>query len=376
MPPRRVRVLLAGGGTAGHVAPAVAVARALVARGHRPESIHFVGSARGQEAHLVPAAGFSVTLLPGRGIARRLAGRDLIRNAGAVAGLATAVVRAAALVARLRPGVVLSVGGYASVPATAAAVVLRRPLVLHEQNAVPGASNRLFARFARASAVSFEGTPLPRAVVTGNPVRPEIAAIDRSPAAMAAARQALGLPADAVVVAVTGGSLGARRINEAVFGLVRAWADRSDVAVHHAVGRRDWAGVQADLPRPTAGGLRYQPVEFEERMAQLLAAADVAVCRAGGSVAELAAAGVPSVLVPLPGAPGDHQRANASAMVRAGAAVLVPDAELTAERLAAELTLLVDDAPRRAAMAAAAAALGRPDAADRVAVLLERHARS
>lgn len=376
MTPTRGGVLLAGGGTAGHVVPALAVARALVARGHRPDSLHFVGSARGQEAHMVPEAGFSVTLLPGRGISRRLTGRALIANAGAVAGLAAAVVRAVALVARLRPGVVLSVGGYASVPAAAAAVALRRPLVLHEQNAVPGASNRLFARFARASAVSFEGTPLPRAVVTGNPVRPEIAAVDRSPAAVAAARLALGLPVDAVLVAVTGGSLGARRINEAVFGLVRDWAGRTDVAVRHAVGRRDWAAVQAELPRPGAGGLCYQPVEFEDRMADLLVAADVAVCRAGGSVAELAAAGVPSVLVPLPGAPGDHQTANAIAMVRAGAAVVVPDCDLTAERLAAELTPLVEDAPRRAAMAAAAASLGRPDAADRVADLLERHARS
>lgn len=375
MGPPRTGFLLAGGGTAGHVVPALAVARALVARGHAPESIHFVGSARGQEAHLVPEAGFSATLLTGRGISRRLSAGALVANAGAVAGLAGAVARALVLVARSRPRAVLSVGGYASVPAAAAAVLLRRPLVLQEQNAVPGSANRLFARFAAATAVAFDGTALPRAVVTGNPLRPEIVALDRSAGGVAAARRALGLPPGAVVVAVTGGSLGSRRINEATFGLVQAWADRAGVAVRHAVGRRDWAGVQAALPQPPAGGLVYQPVEFEDRMAELLAAADVAVCRSGGSVAELAAAGLPAVLVPLPGAPGDHQTANAAALVRAGAAVMVPDAELTAARLAAELTGLVDDPGRRASMVAAAARLGRPDAADRVADLVERHAR-
>lgn len=369
-------VVLAGGGTAGHVLPALAVARALVSRGHRPEDLLFVGSSRGQEARLVPAAGFPLARLPGRGISRRRSPAALLANVGAGAGLAVAAVRALVLVGRRRPGVVLSVGGYASVPAALAAVVLRRPLVLHEQNAVPGAANRVFARFARACAVSFAGTPLPRAVHTGNPVRPEIAALDRSPGARAAARLALGLPAAAVVIAVTGGSLGSRRINEATFGLVEAWSDRSGVALRHAVGRRDWASVQARLPRPPAGGITYQPVEFEDHMELLLAAADLAVARAGGSVAELAAAGLPSVLVPLPGAPGDHQTANAAALAGAGAARLVPDAELTAGRLADELEPLVADGGARAAMGAAAARLGRRDAADRVAELLERHARS
>ncbi|MEO6121564.1 MAG: glycosyltransferase, partial [Acidimicrobiales bacterium] len=200
-------------------------------------------------------------------------------------------------------------------------------------------------------------------------------AIDRSDAGRHVARAALGLPGGAVVVAVVGGSLGSRRINDAVFGLVEAWSDRHDVAVRHAVGARDWSAVQDRLPRPPVGGLIYQPVEYEERMSVLLAAADLIVCRSGGSVAELAAAGLPSVLVPLPGAPGDHQSANAAAVARSGAAVVVADAELTAERLATELGPLVADGARRAAMARAAAALSRPDAAERVADLLERHGR-
>jgi UDP-N-acetylglucosamine--N-acetylmuramyl-(pentapeptide) pyrophosphoryl-undecaprenol N-acetylglucosamine transferase len=363
----RTWAVVAGGGTAGHVLPAVAVAQALVARGHRAESIHFVGSRRGIEATVVPAAGFGITLLPGRGIARRLSWD----NVGAVLGLVAAAVQGVVLLARRRPAVVLSVGGYAAAPCAFGAVLLRIPLVLHDQNAVPGSVNRLVGRFARAAAVSFPGTPLPRAEVTGNPVRPEIAAVDRSPAGRAAARAALGLPDDSVVVAAFGGSLGARSVNRAVTGLVGAWASRRDVVVYHVVGRRDWsAGVRAAA---TEG---YRPVEYEDRMPLVLAAADVAVCRAGGTtVAELAVVGLPSVLVPLPGAPGDHQTANAAALVQAGAAVLVPDVALTPERLARELDALVADPERREAMGRAARSCAVPDAANRVAMLLDRHAR-
>lgn len=364
--------VIAGGGTAGHLLPALALARALVARGHGADTIHFVGACRGPEARRVPEAGFGVTLLPGRGIARRLT----VANVGAVAGLGRALLRGLGLVAARRPGVVVVMGGYASVPCAVAAVVLRVPLVVHEQNAVPGLANRLAARFARVSAVSFPGTALPRAVVTGNPVRAEVLAVERSPAGRARAAEALGLPPGRTVVAAFGGSLGARRLNEAVFGVVAAWAGRADLAVRHAVGSRDWAGAEQGLPRPPAGGLVYQAVEYEEDMPLLLAAADLAVCRAGGSsVAELAAVGLPAVLVPLPIAAGDHQTANARALVEAGAAVLVPDHELTPERLAAVVEPLLADPARLAAMGAAGRGLAHPEAADRLAALVEQHAR-
>ena len=368
-------LVIAGGGTAGHVLPALAVARALVARGHASGDIQFVGSSRGIEARIVAEAGFPITLLPGRGLARRLTPA----NVGAVVGLSLAAVRALRLVARWRPSVILAVGGYASVPCAVAAVLLRVPLVLHDQNAVPGLANRLAGRFARASAVSFEATLLPRAVVTGNPVRTEVLAADRSPAGRRAARQALGLASTGLVLAVFGGSLGARRINEAVADLVRTWSPGTELTLYHVVGSRDW-GSRNWTSRDRAGvaqdGLDYRTVEYEERMPLLLAAADVALCRAGGtSVAELAAVGLASVLVPLPSAPGDHQTANAGALVQAGAAVMVPDHELTAERLAAELEPLLGDPGRIATMGKAALALARPDAAERVAALLERHAR-
>jgi undecaprenyldiphospho-muramoylpentapeptide beta-N-acetylglucosaminyltransferase len=367
--------VIAGGGTGGHVVPALAIGRALVARGHAPASVHFVGSSRGIEARLVPAAGFPLTLLPGRGIVRRLS-RD---NVGAVVGLGQAVGRAVALLARRRPKVVVSVGGYASVPCALAAATLRVPIVVHEQNAVPGAANRLAARFARASAVSYPGTLLPRAVVTGNPVRPEILTVQRTAAAREAARTALGLDRDRFVVGVFGGSLGALRINRAVLAAVPAWRDRGDLAIRHVVGDRDWQLVLDELallPAPRPDGLQYQHVRYEDRMDLLLAAADLCLCRAGGNtVAELAVVGMPSILVPFPAATGDHQTANARVFEGAGAAVLVRDAELDGDRLVREVEGLMADPSRLAAMGKAASGLARPGAADDVAALAEEHAR-
>jgi len=379
-----VWAIVAGGGTGGHIVPAIAIGRALVERGHPASSIHYVGSRRGLDGQMVPNAGFNITLLPGRGIVRRLSWA----NVGAVAGLVAAVFQATVLVARTRPSVVVAVGGYASVACALAAAVLRVPLVVAEQNAAPGLANRLAARFARACAVSFQGTPLPRAVMTGNPVRPEILAIDRSPEGRAGARAALGLPADRRVVAVAGGSLGAARINEAVLGLAATWAGCGQVAIRHVAGQRDFEAVSSRAPRPRSSQaepargsgddehLVYQVVAFEDRMDLLLAAADVGVHRSGAStVSELAVAGLPAVLVPLPGAPADHQTQNALRLAEAGAAVLVPDGELDASRLESELDRLLRDDAALKAMGEAARGMARPEAAAAVAALVEAHAR-
>jgi UDP-N-acetylglucosamine--N-acetylmuramyl-(pentapeptide) pyrophosphoryl-undecaprenol N-acetylglucosamine transferase len=371
--------LVAGGGTAGHLQPALAIAEALVEEGHPRDTIEFVGSERGQDRSALDGRGFPFTLLPGRGIVRSLAPRDLAANLGAVIGLATALVRGFGVVARSRPQVVVSVGGYASLAASTAAVVLRVPLVLVNVDAVPGAANRLFGRFARASAVGWAGNPLPRAVVTGTPVRPEIAAVRRDQADRRAARRELGLPEDRLTVAVFGGSLGARRINQAATGLAEAWADRTDRSVYHVVGQRDW-DAEAGRPGRPAGreeaGLRVVRVPYEQRMDLLYAAADLVVCRAGAmTVAELAVAGVPSVLVPLPGAPGDHQTANARVLERAGASVLLADRECDAPTLAVTLDRMLADPVGLDAMGRAARSLGRRDAARAGARLVEAHAR-
>jgi UDP-N-acetylglucosamine:LPS N-acetylglucosamine transferase len=361
---------VAGGGTAGHLLPGLAVARALVARGHDPATIHFVGAERGPERDLVPEAGFTVDVLPGRGIQRRLA----VANVGAVVDLVRAVLRGIGLVRRHRPAVVVALGGYASFACGLGAVLTRRPLVLLEQNRKAGAVNRVLRWFATAAAVSFEGTDLPRATVTGNPLRPEIRAVAEHPDP-AGARAELGLPADRTVIAVFSGSLGSRRINDATRGLVARWADRSDLAVRHVIGRNGFSPELAEPPALPEGGIVYQVVDYEHRMHLLLDAADVGVTRSGGGVFELMATGLPAVLVPLPIATRDHQRANADAVAALGGAVVVPDHELTTDRLEAELAPLLADPARLAAMSVAMRSGATIDAADRVAALVEEVAR-
>ncbi len=366
--------IVTGGGTAGHVLPALAIADALVSRGHDRASLRYVGARRGVEARLVPPTGLRMTLLPGRGIQRRVTPANLV----ALAGLAVAFARALVLVGRCRPRVVVAVGGYASVSVALASVVWRVPLVVVEQNAAPGAANRLLSRFASATAVAFEGTPLPRATVTGNPVRAEVleaAEAAADPSGRARAKEALGVDSRRRLVLVTGGSLGALSINEAVLEALGYWAGRADLAVHHVVGRRDWERVRSGAPA-SLGSLDYRPVEYEHDMAAVLSAADLAVCRAGsGTVFELAGVGLPAVLVPSPWVTDDQQTANATRLVAEGAAVLVADAELDGARLVAEVDELLGDPDRLASMSAAARRLARPDAAAAVADLAELHAR-
>ena len=366
--PRPTYALIAGGGTGGHLLPGLAVAQALVARGHDPSTIHFVGSNTGFEARVVPSAGFTLDELPGRGIQRRLT----VENVLALVGLVRAGWRALRIVHRHRPRVVVALGGYASVACGLAAVVWRVPIVVLEQNKRAGAANRLVGWRARAAAVAFEDTDLPRAVVTGNPLRADVREAAEHPD-RDTARVKLGLPANRTVIGVFSGSLGARRINEAVRELATRWSDRSDLAIRHVIGRRDYQDFAGRALAPAA--LVYQVVEYEEHMDSLLAAVDLAVTRAGGSVAELAAFGVPAVLVPLPIATRDHQTANAEVFAAAGAAVVVADHELTTDRLEAELTPLLADPARRAAMARAMRAHAHLDAADRVAALVEECAR-
>jgi len=369
-PTTPVWAVIAGGGTAGHVNPGLSIGEEIVHRGRLPEQVHFVGSERGVETTLVPQAGFPLTVLPGRGIQRRLTAENLKSAAGliAAAGQALKVVR------ELAPKVMVSLGGYASVPASVAALALRIPVVIAEQNAVPGAANKLISRWARAAAVSFPGTDLPKATVTGNPVRPHVLAADRANG-RDAARAELAIDPSRRLLAVFGGSLGARRINDAVTAAAATWTDRNDLTIRHIIGRRDWEMYRnhpfADAP------LDYVPIEYEDRMPTVLSAADLVICRAGATtVAELGIIGTPSVLVPLPGAPGDHQTANARALADKDAAVLVPDASLTSDRVVAIVDELLADRGQLERMESAARSVGYPDAASRVVDLIEEHARA
>ncbi len=372
--------MIAGGGTGGHIVPSLQIARALVHRGHPAESIELYGSRRGQEAATWPTLEFPYTLLPGRGVRRSLRPSAWWANAGAVLGLAGACLRALASFLRRRPRVVVIVGGYASFPAGLAAVLTRVPLVSMNTDAVPGAVNGLLGRFAAANAVAFAGTDLPRTHVTGTPVSPELATLERTPEGRAGSRATLGLPPERRTVACAGGSLGARRVNRAVADLAGRWADCADRALYHVTGRRDYEAFAPEAAEAGAGdggpALCYRVVPFEDRMPDLYNAADVCVVRAGAmTVAELLVAGVPAILVPLPGAPRDHQTRNADALVGMGAAVLVPDHECDGRRLGLELDALLADPERLRAMGEAARANGHPDAAARVAELVDAHAR-
>ena len=387
----RREAVIAGGGTGGHVVPSLQIARALVEQGYEASSIELIGSRRGQEATVWPPLQFSYTLLSGRGIRRSLSPGALWANAGAVLGLLWACLRALGSFVVHRPKVVVVVGGYASFAAGLAAVLTRVPMILVNTDAVPGAVNAVLGRFATVNAVAFPGTDLPRSEVTGTPVRPELGHLDRTPAGRQAAREELGLPADRPTVAAFGGSLGARRINAAVAELAQKWsADQR--TIYQVAGRRDYDQfarpdalisdhhtevTQSTQAHPDeATGLFYTVVPFENRMPVLYRAADVCVCRAGAmTVAELLLTGMPSVLVPLPGAPKDHQTRNAQVLVEAGAAILVPDGQCDSARLDAELSALLADPARLAAMSEAARALGRGDAAVRVAELVRDHAR-
>jgi undecaprenyldiphospho-muramoylpentapeptide beta-N-acetylglucosaminyltransferase len=362
--------VITGGGTGGHVSPAIAVAQALVACGHEQSEIVFVGGRPGIEGRLVPEAGYVLHRLPGHGIARRLT-RD---NLAAVGGLGLACVMAIGMALRRRPRVVISVGGYAGFAYGLAAIVLRIPLLVVTVDAVPGAVNRILGRFAQRNAVAFPETALARAVVTGPPVRTEVLSVSRSDDVRAAVRARLGIEPGRRLLVATGGSLGAASVNRAVVSLAAAWSDRSDIAIYHLGGHRN-----SDVARAAAaeaglvageGALQYCFCEYDPALVEALAACDLAICRAGATtVAELTAIGVPSILVPLPGAPSDHQTRNAAALAHAGAALMIADRDLDGERLATAVSECLETPGRLDEMSAAAQSLGHRDAAERVAQL-------
>jgi UDP-N-acetylglucosamine--N-acetylmuramyl-(pentapeptide) pyrophosphoryl-undecaprenol N-acetylglucosamine transferase len=355
------RVVIAAGGTAGHVVPALAVADALRADG---ADVHFIGGERA-EAELVPAAGYPLHPLRVVGIDRR----NPLRAARAVGLAGTAVLGAWRLLRSIDADAVMGGGGYVAGPVGLAARSLRLPLVLTEADSHLGVANRLLAPLA---ARVFLGFPLAgrdgeRYVVSGRPLPRGTGTADRS-----AARERFGIAADEPCLLVFGGSLGARRINEAT---LEAFGAAAPCAVLHACGRRDHDRLRRRLDE-LGSPAHYHLHPYIDPFADALAAADLVVARSGGSVLEVAAAGLPSVLVPYPHATADHQTLNARHMERAGAAVVVPDAYLDGPRLALEVGGLLAAPERLSEMGQAARAASRPDAAERIARELLALARS
>ncbi len=337
--------------------PALAVAAALRAEG---AEVEFIGAGRA-EATLVPAAGFPLHAISVEGLSRT----NPLKALRALLRAALAVPRARGMLKRLAPDAVMGGGGYVAGPVALAAISLRIPLVLTEADSHLGLTNRLMAPFARRVCLSFPlaGRDGARYRVTGRPI-PSSGRDERT------ARERLGIGAGETCVLVFGGSLGARSINEAA---VEAFAGQASIdgsppggplRVLHIAGQRDYPEL---LARGLPAGYDLREYLEGPDFADALAAADLAVARAGGSVFEIAAHGVPAVLVPYPHAAGDHQSANARWMVDAGAAVVIPDGELTAARLARQVAELLANRAELERMASASRALARPDAAREVA---------
>lgn len=344
--------MMAGGGTGGHVIPGIAVARELAHRGHQPV---FVGTHSGMEARLVPAAGFPIEWIEIGG----LKGLSLVRRARTVVELPASVWDARRLLKEHNAAGVFSMGGYVAAPVVLAAALSGTPVVLMEPNAMPGMTNRRMARFARRALVSFNEAlqyfPAERVEIAGLPVRTEFFALMDKPRA------------HPPVVLVTGGSRGSRTLNFATRDLAAAGDLPCKLILQ--TGRDMHAEISAAITNP---GVEVVP--YIDDMPQAFAQADLVVCRSGaGTVAELAAAGKPSILIPYPYAADDHQMANARAMERAGGARVVPDKEFDAPRMLREIQACLENTHLES-MARAARAQAKPGAAARAASLLEEFA--
>jgi UDP-N-acetylglucosamine--N-acetylmuramyl-(pentapeptide) pyrophosphoryl-undecaprenol N-acetylglucosamine transferase len=359
-PAAPVHVVLAGGGTGGHIEPMLALADALsrrTASGTAPR-ITCLGTARGMETRLVPARGYDLRLIPPVPLPRKPT-PDLLRVPGRVW---RAVAETRSLLSELGADVVVGFGGYVALPAYLAARRAGVPVVVHEQNALAGLANRIGARVAARVAVTVPGTPLRGAVHVGMPLRTSISRLDRA-AERAAARAVFGLDADRPTLLVFGGSQGAASLNRAAVAAADALT-AAGVQVLHARGPKN---TDVAVPARPAGSAPYVVVDYLERMDLAYAAADLALCRSGAvTVAEVSAVGLPAAFVPLPIGNGE-QRLNALPVVEAGGGLLVDDAELSPSWIEDRLLPLLTDPVALSSLAAHAAAVGTPDADERLA---------
>jgi UDP-N-acetylglucosamine--N-acetylmuramyl-(pentapeptide) pyrophosphoryl-undecaprenol N-acetylglucosamine transferase len=362
-----VKVLVAAGGTAGHILPALALAHRLT-EAHGAE-VRFVGTPTGQEARLVPAAGFAFDAVDARPLPRTVSIDTLTAPVAALraVGACTPLVD--------RADVVVGMGGYVSVPVGLAAARRRRPLVLHEQNAVPGLANRVLSRRATAVALTFAEAARGlsrrgRLVVTGNPVRERILAVSERREELAAeAVGSLDLEAPRKTIVVFGGSQGALHVNTATVDAIRVLRERSDLQVLLLTGRAHEDRIRDALG--DTGDVRVRIVGYLERMELAYAMADLVVSRAGATTcAEIAVCGVGSILVPYPHATGRHQEANARALERVGAATVLMDDSLSGDALAAGIRGLLDDQAHLRSMGERARSWSRPEAAEALAAVV------
>lgn len=365
--------VIAGGGTSGHVVPALAIAELLGEAGHSRDSIHLVGSDRGVEVQLFANSGHEYTLFRVSGLQRSLKPRQLGRTAAMVPQIILATRSAKKLLRQLRPRVVVSVGGYASIPATRAARALNIPVVTCSYDRRPGLATIVQSLSAKVSAVAYLPSSLRRATLTGAPVRASLRHLDRT-THRDCARGNLQIPLDRQVVVVMGGSLGSGVLNSALEGLLKTWSLRDDLAVLHITGAR-----YLDQQVPSMGqgsALWYKRIAYSENMADVYAAADLVVARSGAStVAEIATVGMAAILVPWKDAAKNHQHTNAQWLTSQGGAVMLNETDLSSDSLRAAVDALLQHPEALLAVSAQARKSGEVHRNCSIAKVIEEAAR-
>lgn len=360
-----MRIIVSGGGTGGHIYPAITLVQAIRERVPEAEFL-YVGAKNGLEADIVPKEGLPFEAIELQSFARRIT----LSNLKTIGKAMTGVVKASRIVKRFRPDVAIGTGGYVCGPILFAASMLHVPIVVQEQNVLPGVTNRILSKFATKIAVGAETAakhfPASKVVYTGNPIRKEV---------MSALREdglkEYGFDGEKPVVLVSGGSRGARSINRAMVPILKEAQEHPEVQFLHVTGKGEYEDIQGRLKEAgvelsKAHHLRVEPYLYN--MPQAMAMADLAVFRAGATgLAELTARGIPAILIPYPYAAENHQEYNARAMEEAGAARMILNKDLTAETLGATLKELLSDAEKLTKMAEASRKMGRPQAADEIA---------
>lgn len=347
--------VITGGGTSGHVVPALAIAELLVESGHPPESLHFVGSDRGAEVTLLADSPYPHTLLRVDGLQRSFTPRSMVRSAAMIPMMWRAVRSARGLLASLRPKVVVSVGGYASIPAARAAHQLAIPVVTCSYDRRPGIATRLQSRYAAVSAVAYMPSDLTHAQLTGAPVRAVLRHLDRA-VSRSEARSRLNIAEHRRLIVVIGGSLGSAVLNSTICGVVESWANRADLAILHLSGTRYFTD---QMPELAGAQIDYQRLAYCHNMADVYAAADLVISRAGASsVAEIATVGVPAILIPWKHAAENHQQTNAEWLVERGGALLLDEADLSVSSLSVAIADLIADPEKLRALGTRAYELG------------------
>lgn len=366
-----MRVLVTGGGTGGHIYPALAIAKGVKAQYPEAE-ILFVGTARGMEAEIIPREGFAYRSVTVQGLPRK---RASLRSLTAVFKTTKGSLEAYKILREFKPTVVVGTGGYVCGPVVMVAAFLKIPTLIHEQNVFPGFTNRVLARIVNKTAVTFPEskgyfTPKADIVITGLPIRPEILDARREDGI-----SSLSLDRDKFTVLVTGGSQGASTLNKAMVEVIDRACGLSDIQIVYTTGQagydetlRELAARGIDLVN--CGNITVKPYLYN--MAEALSASDLVICRAGATtIAEITARGLPSILIPYPYAAGNHQEFNAQSLVKNGAAVMILDRDLSGENLTKTVRSLLDNRPRLAAMADRAKQLGKPEAAKRLLEIIE-----